>query len=88
LTKEEIYDSEILPVLRLLVMVAQHHDIAMIADFDIGEAPDTLHSFTHVPAKTGSPRSHLKAKDAIYPAEPVTRVVPRPGSDNESVTIL
>lgn len=74
MNKEEIYDSQISPLMLQVIAITKEHGIAMIASFDIahdGEGPNgedcsTLTCTTHLPDGDNNPNERfVKAAQTI-----------------------
>jgi hypothetical protein len=51
-TKEEIHDEQIGPLVSAIIAICNKHGIAMVASFELG--PDQLRCTTHLPDETGA----------------------------------
>lgn len=70
MSKEDIYDNEISPLMQQLVALCQKHGIAMIANFACPNHEDeTVQALTMLPDENGKfPANHTEALYCIRPS--------------------
>lgn len=70
MSKEDIYDNEISPLMGQVIELCQKHGIAMIANFACpSDEEETLQALTMLPDHTGEhPANHQEALYAIRPS--------------------
>lgn len=74
MNKEDIYDSQISPLMRQIIAITREHGIAMIASFDIahdGEGPNgedcsSLTCTTHLPNGDNQPNERFVQAAKIF----------------------
>lgn len=69
MTKEQIYDEKISPLMRQIIEICEEHKIAMIADFALpDEEQDSLKCTTVLLGEeTDPPEEMLRAMDILRP---------------------
>ena len=74
MTKEDIYDEQISPLMVQIISICKEHDIPLVADFQIDndrstvDPNDTFHCTTLLVPKDASPKTH-ELKRAASPQQ-------------------
>lgn len=80
MSKEDVYDEQINPLMARIIAICKEHDIPLVADFqldddrDACDPEDTFHCTTYVVPDNASPRLHA-AKRAVQPLPPVLMAI-------------
>ena len=67
MTKEQVYDAEISPMMAQILAICKQHNIAMVASFDIGD--EMLCTSALLTDEYDPPASFVEALDVIRPPE-------------------
>lgn len=74
MTKEDVYDSEISPLMARIIAICKEHDIPMVADFqlddDRGAEDAGFHCTTAIVPRDATPKM-LEAQRILRPEKPV-----------------
>lgn len=94
MSKEQIHDEQIMPLMEQIVDICRLHGIAMITSFDLDDSPESegLRCTSSIPDQNGNaPASFMKALAIIKPPEgkPLNlTVTDGDGNITEMITIL